>query len=337
MVRVLSERNDAQLMKALVTGGTGFIGFHLVQKLITEGWEIKALVRQPHRLIKSDIPKWVEVEGDLLNVSSLFSAVKDVDYVFHLAGLTHATTREKYFQVNSTGTKNLVNACRARAKKLKRFVHISSLAAMGPNADRTPLVESDPARPITWYGESKLSGENFVREMGNQVPFNIIRPPIVFGPREKGIFKIFKLINLGIQPILGSGNRYSLIYVEDLVQGIVEIARKPQVENEIFFLTIENPSGWEELGKLAAKYLKKKPLPISISPRFASVLAYTFGLFSFFNGGSVLNHQKVLEIKQKYWVCSGLKAKQILKWEPEHSLELGVDKTIQWYKTNGWL
>ena len=175
-------------MKTLVTGATGFIGSHLVEELLKGGHRVTCLVRKTSNL------QWINglnvrlIYGDCTIKESLLNAVADFDYIFHLAGLTKAANERDFFSANALGTENLVSAVIEKNPDTKRFVYLSSLAAAGPSCDGTPAKEAGEPKPVSAYGRSKLEGERIVMRHKNTIPVTVIRPPAVYGPRDKDFY-----------------------------------------------------------------------------------------------------------------------------------------------------
>ncbi len=196
--------------KALVTGGSGLIGSHLVEHLLSEGDEVRVLLRDAVR------PGWLAsatvgldvVTGDITDSQALDRAVHGVDVVYHVAGRTLSFSEGGFNQVNQAGTANVAAAC-ARRTSPPVLVAVSSLAAAGPSLPGRPRVEDDRPAPITAYGRSKLRGEEALRNYASQVPITIIRPPGVFGPREPYFLGMFKLVWRGWHVTVGSGGSRS--------------------------------------------------------------------------------------------------------------------------------
>jgi len=323
----------------LVTGANGFIGSHLVERLVKQKVHVKCLIRKV-----SDI-RWLNgldieyIYGDLSDTESLERAVKNVDTVFHLAGRTKAKSEECFYRTNSAGTLNLLKAVARSNPKIKRFVYVSSMAAAGPATKERPIKESDPCVPMSSYGASKLAAEKAVLAFSLKIPVTIVRPSAVFGPRDRDVLEIFKFINRGFSPKLGFVRRfYSLIYVDDLVAGIILSAQKKEAAGEIFFLSSYQKVSLDEFNKKAARILGKKTVPLFFPITLAFVISIFTELAAFIKGKeTIINRQKVLEMRQRYWICDNSKAKDILGFKPSVSLEEAIRYTTEWYKKEKWL
>ncbi|MDZ7333975.1 MAG: NAD-dependent epimerase/dehydratase family protein [candidate division KSB1 bacterium] len=326
-------------MRALISGANGFIGSHLVERLLQEGYEVRCLVRKTSNL------RWIQglpVElaiGDLSDVTSLAPFVKEIDYIFHLSGALRATTESEFFQVNQIGTRNLLEACRMSCPNLKRFVYISTQAAAGPSRSGDPVKEQDEPRPISFYGKSKLMAEQEVAQFQNYFPTTIVRPPAVYGPRDDDLVMLFKYIKFGIKPQVGFADRFlSIIYVADLVQGIQLAAERPEAQNQIYFLANEAPISWLELENAIANAMGKHAVTIRLP-----VLALDFaawlseGFAKVVRHPAILNRDKAMEMKQRFWVVDTSKAKQQLGFVAATPLEIGLKETYQWYRHQNWL
>ena len=195
-------------MKALVTGGTGFIGSHLVEALLKKGIQVRCLLRKT-----SDL-KWLEglpIEvnwGDCNDKNSLREAVEGVEQVFHLAGVTKAVHEKTYFEVNAFGTENLIHACLENNPRIQKFIYLSSQAAAGPCRNGNKKKESDQCKPVSPYGQSKQMGEELAMAHAHELPLLILRPSAVYGPRERDIYTFFKLLSKRIKPCLPSKDQH---------------------------------------------------------------------------------------------------------------------------------
>lgn len=325
--------------KALVTGANGFVGSHLVAQLLGKGYQVRCLVRKTSNL------RWLsglEVEyayGSITDKRSLLDPVKEVDYIFHCAGLTKARSREEYFKANAEGTENLLEVCLEDNPKIKRLVHISSQAAVGPGDDKQPLNEAAPCRPLTYYGESKLEGERIVLEHASQLPVTVIRPPAVYGPKDSDMLGFFKVANKGFRISFGKRESFlSLCYIKDLIDGIILAAENPKSIGQIYFVADDKVYSWSEAFKIISKILNKRTIPLKIPKSVAMFLAFISENFSKITGSAAtFNIQKAKEITQRYWILDVSKAKAELGFFPQYDLETGAKETIRWYKEKGWL
>lgn len=319
-------------MKALITGGTGFIGSHLAEALIKEGFEVYCLVRDLSN------KKWLEgieatcVQGDCCVKESL-EQLRDFDYIFHLAGLTKASSWEEFYRVNVKGTENIVDFALRNNSKLKRFVLLSSLAAAGPSENGKPKCEDSPATPVSDYGRSKLMAEEVLLRFKDKIPITILRPTAVYGPRDRDFYLFFKMIKAGVIPSFGK-SYYSLIYIDDLVRGILLGAFKPDALGKIYFLADGDISTSEKIAAVIAESLQKKPVKIRI-PR--DLLPFIGRVASKIAKNSIINNDKLLELKYKYWICDISKARSELGFNPKVKIEEGMKWTANWYRLHRWL
>lgn len=321
---------------ALVTGGNGFLGSHLIEALLQRGYRVRCLVRKT-----SDL-KWIKelkidfFIGDLSDPSSLHQAVRGVDYIYHLAGVTKAIKPELYYEANRNGTKNLLDVCSANGEELQKFVYVSSLAAAGPSWDGTPIKETSPLRPITDYGKSKLEGEREVWRYKSRIPVTIIRPPVIYGPRDRQLLSFFQTVKRGIIPILSM--KLSLAYVRDVVATLLLAGEKEESRGEAYFVCGPKVSSWGEIGGLASEIMGVRGLRFRLPAFSPYPVAFFCEALSFLTTKpTVLNLQKAREMSQRYWVCDPKKAWEELGFRPQYPLRLGLRETIDWYKGQGWL
>ena len=332
-------------MKAYVTGGTGFIGSHLVEQLVDQGYHVTCLIRKTsnlrwlNHLLTAKSPQVELVIGDLHDSDVLAQHVRDADLVFHLAGLTKAPDAATYDRVNAGGTERLIEACLGARTNLDRFVYCSSLAAVGPSCDATPNTEDVTPQPLTDYGSSKLKGEMVVRECADRLPITIIRPPAVYGPRDTDIFLFFQMINRGVMPILGDADKLlSLVHVTDLVAGIYTAAVSERAIGETYFLTDGDIHTWMEIERIIADALEKYTFKVKVPfflLDFLSIVTEAAAKIS--RQTPTLNRQKVRDLKQRFWICDSTKAQKELGYRPNYFLEKGIQETADWYRANGWL
>lgn len=328
--------------KVLVTGASGFVGSTLCEELLRRGYETRALMRRTSSAANLAGASVIPVQGDLRDPASLLEAVKGVDIIFHVAGVVAARSRADFFAANADGTRHLLAAAKA-AGRLERFVYVSSLAAAGPSRPDRPNVESDPCRPVSDYGLSKLAGEQATLEQRAHLPVCVVRPPAVYGPRDRGVLTFFQAIRLGVLPLLGmeapSPRRYSFLHVDDLVQGIVKAAARTDVRSgEVFYLTGDGEFSWEEAMRLIARGLERQAFPVRL-PLFAlkGAAACCSAYGRAFGKVLPFSLDKMREIEAPAWTCSSRKAKEALGFEPYWELARGLSHTARWYRENGWL
>lgn len=320
-------------MKALVTGATGFIGSHLCEELIRRGYEVTCLSRN------TSAPNWIEnldirlVKGDCTLAESLPDAVGGFDYVFHLAGLTKAKCDDEFFCLNARGTENLIKTIAERNPKVKRFIYLSSLAAVGPSKDGNPLREDSPPSPVSNYGRSKLGGETAVLRYADSMPVTILRPPAVYGPRDKDFLVFFKMIKKGIFPNWGKCY-YSLLYVDDLIQGIIASAENKRAEGKIYFLSDSKVYTDEEIATAISSVLDVKVMRLKV-PKF--VMPFFAFLGEKISQRGIINRDKMRELRYSHWICDATKAREEIGFLPNVGLKEGIKWTADWYTIHRWL
>jgi len=321
-------------LKALVTGATGFIGSHLAQSLVEENWDVTCLIRSTSRtdLLQKFPVRFVV--GSANDIDSLGRAVKGQDYVFHLAGRIRPIGRSVYDISNYQLTRNLIQACLKKNPSLKRFIYVSSISAAGPSLPNSYTEESQAPSPISEYGRTKLKGEEAVREVWDIIPATIIRPPNVYGPRQQEMELLIKLISKRIVPVLkGKEESTSLIYIQDLVQGIFQAALSPKTKNQIYYLTDGKGYSWQKIISSLKKYVLGEsfflPLPEELIYFFAwlaDVLNET-GLIKSFFGRKLWR-----AMTQTLWLFSSAKAEKDFGFRAEYNLEKGIKETVNYYR-----
>ncbi len=331
-------------MKACVTGATGFLGSHLVEALLERGDDVTCLVRSPakaHRVFSQQQPKLVA--GDLTNAPALRAACRDTDVVFHIAGTIAGRNRAE-FAVNTDGTRRLLEAAREVAPSLRRFVYLSSLAAAGPSDKGQARTEDEPLAPISAYGHSKLAGEELTTSSG--LPWTILRPPGVYGPRDVEFLRLFKFARWGLGTVFGGGDQeLSFIHVRDLVTAFLAVADN-DVAGRTFFVSHPEVVTAREFTRVihaavcssAPSRTRHRLRIIPIPPRIVRPALRGSGfIMRLFGKPTVLTADKADDFLAAAWTCSAAALQRETGWRAETPLEQGTHQTAQWYRANGWL
>ncbi len=323
----------------LVTGASGFVGSHLAEELVRRGYRVHCLVRKSSNL-NWLVDKGVEfVFGDIQDKESLKKILVDYEYIFHTAGLIKSHNPALFLKVNYEGTRNLLEVAWENHLPLKRFVYISSLAAAGPSLNGKPKKESDLCNPTSVYGQSKLAGERETFHYSEKFPVTVIRPPGIYGPRDKQLLSIFKVIQWGIMPVLGKGDyRFSLIHVKDLVKGIILAAESRRALGQPYFLSDGQVYTWLEAGKVLAEVQGKKFRNLTVPKWILYILAAGADILARVSRKSFyLTRRKIKELNYQLWVCDITKARQELGFQPEYDFKTGAQETILWYREQKWI
>jgi dihydroflavonol-4-reductase len=325
--------------KILVTGGTGFVGSHLVDRLLERGKSVRCLVRRSSNLKYLKDPRLELVYGGLDETTDWQAAFAGVETVYHIAGVTFARRAQDYFVANHQGTETLIAAAIAHRNQLKKFIHISSLAAVGPGEKDRPVDEETPPAPITPYGRSKLMGEEAAMTAADLFPVTIVRPPAVYGPRDYALYELFKSIAKGLSPSIGNYDKQiSLVHVSDLVDGMILAAEKEVSKGRSYFISSDEVYSYKALIDLLAGIFDRRVRSITI-PR---PLAYAVATVAEIGAAvtrkmPVINRDKVTDLSQVCWGCSIERARQELGYQPGVPIAQGLRETIDWYKKEGWL
>jgi nucleoside-diphosphate-sugar epimerase len=322
---------------ALVTGGHGFLGSHLVDLLLERGHKVRCLLRpgRPESLFRGldvDIRR-----ADLRLYDGLEEAVEGTDYVFHVAGLIAARGPSHFRAVNVHGTRRLAAAVANAAPACRRFLYVSSLAAAGPSPNGRPIREERAPAPVSHYGRSKLGGERALEASLGAVPYTVVRPPAIYGPRDEGILPFFQLASLGFWADLdGPGRRFNLLHAKDVAAGAYSAALAENSRGRTYFLA--DPKGCshvefaESLGAAFNHRVRRLPVP-DLLVDLAAVLTDEWA--SLTGAVSLFGRQKAIELKTRWWLCSAARAERELGWRAKVELREGAAETARWYEAHG--
>lgn len=328
-------------MKVLLTGGSGFLGSHMAEQLTQQGHTVRALVRKTSDtsfLEKLDNLEFAE--GGVSDVASLERAVDGVDAVIHSAGLVKAKRPEEFHRTNCGGTVNLLDAALKHKDRIKRFVLVSSLAAIGPSEDGSPVDPEKAPGPVTHYGRSKLAAEHAVLAKKGELPVTIIRPPAIYGPRDQEILAFYKAIKNRVIPYFGTTeNRVSLIYGADAAAACIRAVLADTPSGSAFFVEDGQAYKFSDMIERVEQALGRRawlrfpiPRPIMTTAALGSEL---YGKVA--NKPVMLTRDKLNELFAPHWVCSAEATRKALGWEPRVPFDEGARITADWYREAGWL
>jgi nucleoside-diphosphate-sugar epimerase len=315
----------------VVTGGTGFIGSHLLTRLEHSGEPVRALTRQNAARRHGSV-EWAQVEFS--SREGLKRALDGAHTVIHLAGVTKALHPADYYKGNAQATEALAGAASRRGI---RFVHVSSLAAIGPSPNGVPVGEDDQPHPITHYGKSKRDAEAAVRRLVPEAV--ILRPPVVYGPRDTDVFQLLRSIARGLViEIAGEERWFSAIYVEDLVEGILAAVRTDRARGRAYFLTNPKACTWSDLAEAAGRLMGRRTRRLRVPVAMARTVGLCAEALARITGKpGILSRDKITEALCPCWTCDWHRAAGELGFTATTSLEAGLAKTLAWYKEAGWL
>jgi len=320
-----------------VTGGTGFLGSHLVEGLLEAGAaSVRCLVRTERKWLNG-LPVEI-VTGDLLDRPALERGVRGADVVFHVAALTRARTWAAFERANVTGTTRLLDTIAEANPTLDRIVLTSSLAVVG-RSDTAIADENTPLDPVSMYGRSKHLMEQAAQKWMNRLDLVIVRPPPVYGPRETDIYSFFRTMKYGVCPIVGSeSERLSLVHVDDVVRGLLAAATAPDASGRAYFIGPSEHVAWRDVRdavrNVTGRPVVTVPVPKGLVRSIGAVvetIARPFGAYP------PLNREKAEEITDACLMCDSSRAIREIGYSPSVDLESGIHRTIEWYRRNGWL
>jgi nucleoside-diphosphate-sugar epimerase len=322
---------------AFVTGGSGFLGWHAAKALAEAGIDVRAIVRggAARATGLEDIP--VEVfEGDLSESGIPEAALAGCSAVVHAAGLVKARTLAEYREVNVTGTERLLEAAQ-RSCPDALFLYVSSQAAAGPARGGRPVTEEDPARPVSWYGISKREGEEAVAR-GWAGPWVVLRPGVLYGPRDRGLLTYFQMARTGVLPVPAARSRVQIGSVEQTALAIARAARRTDLAGRTGFVCDPEPISLRELARLVAdcsgRRVRLVDLPDS-AVRLAGRLETVRETVT--RRSRPFNADKAREVLAGDWLCDAAPMRRDLELPAPPPLEDGLRATWAWYRKEGWL
>ncbi len=323
---------------ALVTGASGFVGSHIVDELLRRGARVRCLLRS------TSSRRWLEgkplefAEGDVRIPDGLDAAVAGADWIVHAAGRTHAPSAEEFHRANVRGTELILNAALHASPAPKRFLYISSQAAAGPSRDGVPVTEDEEPRPVSAYGASKLAGEKLVMRAADRLPVAALRPPPVYGPRDKELLKYFRAVKWHLRPRLPGSARFSIVYALDLARAVWGALTKDPAAGRVYFVAGPDVTTYGETGSAIENAFGAWAVSVPV-PAF---VLQAVGLAGELEGAlthrpALLTRAKIREIILGEWIVSSARIRAELGWSPATTLEQGMKETARWYREAGWV
>ncbi len=322
-------------MKTLVTGATGFVGGHLAEALRRRGDEVTALARSPAKAAALAPLGIRVVAGDLHDRAALRQAVEGQDVVYHVAGAIAARSEADFLVANRDGTRNVLEA--AERADAPRLVFVSSMAAAGPTIRGRPLRGDELPRPVTAYGRSKLAAEQVVT--ASPVAWSIVRPPMVYGPRDLEVLKVFRLARFGIAPVLGDGTQeLSAVHGADLADALIAVGTSAAAVRRTYYACHPEVFTGAELARAIGQAMGRSPAVLRVPATIGrGVLMLTEAAARLAGQTTILTADKANEFFQPAWTGDPAPLTRDTGWRAARDLRTGLRETYQWYRTAGWL
>lgn len=317
-------------MLALVTGGAGFIGSHLTERILRDGHAVIVLLKPGEN---ADNLKGLDVRKlacDVLDKRTLVDACAGADIIYHLAARTDLDgTSLSDYDVNIRGTENVVAA--AEIHGAKRLVFYSSMLAVPLTGKLEPIDESFDAAPTTIYGQSKREGESIVARA--RTPWTVIRPTLVFGPRERStMWAFFRSVNTRRFMLIGDDVWQSFVYVKNLVDATYTASLRQEAEGQVFFISDERPYTLAEIATTAANALGVRLNPFRLPRVAAMLIAHLFNAAKISLGSEVPLTPSRVRTLTTHYVYSIDKAAQLFGYRPSYDLKQAIGETVNWYR-----
>ncbi len=333
-------------MDILITGGSGFIGSGLVARLNQEGIVPRLLLRSTSSLEHLAGCQYERVEGSLSDLESLKRAVSGVHSVFHLAASVAGNSASDFSKTNTDGTALLIRAMLESGQKFERFVYVSTLAAGGPSITSDPRNEANPDTPVSEYGRSKKNAEAAILAYRDRIPIVILRPPMVYGPRDRATLLFAKGAQKRWVPLPRTGGfshtkTYSQIHVDDLVEALYcTLSKKIDAakSGQFYYVAGDEIIRDRDIYIQYGRALGIEPKFFLIPTSFIAPTAWMLNTLGKLRGKAFpLNSDKMNEILPDHWTCSSELFRSEFSFRPKLSYEQGIKGTVKWYLEKGWL
>lgn len=328
-------------MRVLITGGTGFIGSRLALRCLALGHTVTVLA-QENNPVEARNRQQIEAKGARIILGSVTErervseAVREIDWIYHLAAAQHEAnvSDEKFWRVNVDGTTNVLQA--STNARVKRFIHGSTIGVYGSST--AEIDEQSPLRPDNIYGVTKLEAEKLVLTYREKVPAVVIRIAETYGPGDFRLLKLFKAIQNGIFLMIGNGaNRHHLVYIDDLIEGLLLAATVDKATGKIIVLPGKASLTTRDMVEVIARHLNKKTprLRVPLFPLWVLATAMETALRPL--GIRPPLHRRRMDFFKKSFVFSGQQSEKLLGFIPKVGFDHGVVETVRWYRQRGYL
>jgi len=329
--------------RVAVTGGTGFVGSHIVEALLENDYEVSCLLRPGRPL------GWLEgldirvCRGTIDSGEGLDELLEGCHTVIHAAGLTRALSEDQFRAVNVLGSAKLSAAARrsgenSSAARIGHIIAISSQAAVGPSPDDKGVSADATPRPLSPYGRSKVEMEAVMRETANPIPCTFLRPPTVYGPRDKDTRGLFAMAKHGVRVSLNKRSRLSFLYAKNLADATIACIERPSAWGQAFMLADGEALSWAEFTAMIADVAGRRGMAFSVPSWMLSTAAGFSALTRpFARTPPLVNRDKVREGRQERWIADTEKTERLLGFRPRWTTTQGIAETYAWYESKGWL
>ncbi|MGH7467493.1 MAG: NAD-dependent epimerase/dehydratase family protein [Longimicrobiales bacterium] len=326
------------IQSLLITGVTGFVGSHVAEAVAGRVSSIRALARSSSQRDRLEQLGFQYIAGSLEDAESVRGAVEGVEVVVHMAAATRAGSEAEFLRVNAQGTRTLADAIRQSRHPPHRLVYLSSLAAAGPARNGRPVTADDEPAPLTAYGRTKLAGERICSELSDFCQVIVLRPPAVYGPRERDLLEFFRLARWGVLPVpTGPARPLQMVHARDLARAVVMAATADRARG-VYHIAEPSAHTWEEICRMLAGAVARRARLVKVPAALitaAAVLSEGWG--KLIRQPSIFSRDKARELLAPGWLCETEAAQRDIGFRTEIPLEQGLSETAKWYRAHGWL